>query len=240
MSVTGGCWTFRWPSPSRWNTLANLMGHTGNGAEGFVTDWETLLPHELGHAVAAVAYSALKGPPPAWYREAVAMWMEPAESQSRRLKQASDWRAHAPSLQSLLSAVHPLVVPEHSVFSVSEAMLQVQGPCRGVCGSLPWHARSITMSVFADRTSRTDTVYDAAGAAIHADSLNRFYVYSLALLYYVRSRGGEAALHALAARMHADPAVHDPLARLPGVPALAPEREADWSGWLRRVGTVEP
>lgn len=113
--------------------------------------------------------------------------------------------------------------------------------CRGNCGRV-FHERLITWRVGSDGKATSDTLYDDAvkASAVHGDSVARYYTYSIAALYYVRARGGLAALHALAARIGPDSGAKDPLAGLAGIPPAGAARDADWRSWLRTAGAVQP
>jgi hypothetical protein len=207
-------------------------------AEQYASDAEqSTLPHELGHQFDGTRWGDAFGRVPAWYDEATAMWMESPSSRQHRLQQAQDGRATAPPLSSVFQFDRPKVDPIGATFSRSEYI----GPCRGDCGR-SWKTRFVTWRVGSDGMLTSDTLYDDAvkTSVTHADSVARYYQYSIAALYYVRARGGLAALHALAARIGPDSSDTDPLADIVGIPPAGAQREADWRNWLRSAGAVDP
>lgn len=231
-------WKFEWPSTSRCHRIGDKLGYAIDSASAFcANEIRSVLPHELGHVFDYAGLLEGTPPLPAWYDEAAAMWMEPDELQVHRLSQAHEWLRSAPDLASLMAVAHPRVMSEDVAFSRTETV----GPCRGVCGApRTWNTRSITWTILADGAAHADTLYDSAVSSVHSDSVARFYVYSLAILYYVKSRGGIQALHLLADRVRVPS--HDPdiLRGIPGIPAAGREREADWRSWLSTAATTIP
>jgi len=243
-------WTFRWPARARLLRVAGLLGYSRSApspsesdADRYVSDAEhSMLPHEIGHGLDEARWGDAVFHVPAWYEEATAMWMEPSASRLHRLQQAQDGAATAPPLDSVFLFERPAVDPMGSNFSRADWDTIVAGSCRGKCGPPPWTKRLITWRVGGDGKATSDTLYDDAVKAsmTHADSVARYYTYSIAALYYVRARGGLAALHALATRIGPETGATDPLAGLPGIPPAGTAREADWRGWLRSAGTAQP
>jgi hypothetical protein len=233
-------WEFDWLSESSCRRIGRKLGYVRESASFFCAEQtKSVLPHELGHLLGFAAQLRGSPPPPAWYEEAGAMWMETPELQMHRLQQAQEWRSSSPDLASLMTVDHPFVMSKEAAFSRTET--EMVGRCRGVCGApVPWHTRKITWTALRDGSVRVDTVYDAAANSAHADSVARFYVYSLAVLYYVKSRGGIGALHLVADRVRTRSDRFDLLSGIPGIPAAGPEREADWRRWLTRVSKIAP
>jgi len=242
-----GRWTFQWPARTELGRIALELGYSSGvprsspyNAEQYVSSTEqSVLPHEIGHMFDGARWGDAFNRVPAWYEEATAMWMEPWSSQHHRLQRAQDGQASAPSLDSVFRFERPKVDPVLANFSRTE--LIVSGPCHGNCGR-SWTRRLITWRVGSDGTPTSDTLYDDAvkASAAHRDSVDRYYEYSIAALYYIRARGGLTALHTLAARMGRDSSGADPLERIARIPPAGVQREADWRNWLRSAGTADP
>lgn len=226
-------WTLRWPSAVQRLRVASLLGYSGDQARSYASNADrSVLPHEIGHAQIEARCAGVAHELPPWFNEATAMWMEPADLQRHRLQQAEDSVETAPPLDAVLRFKHPQVDLAHTAFSRTE----LTGQCRGVCGAgRGWKTRLILRRVRDDGTASSDTLYDEAVMAniAHADTVTRYYNYSLAVLYYVRARGGVPALRTLAARLVSDSAGPDPLANIAGLPSSAAAREEDWRRWLR-------
>jgi hypothetical protein len=233
-------WKFDWPSESSCRRIATKLGYLRGSALVFCADQtKSMLPHELGHLIGFAAQVRGSPPPPAWYEEARAMWMEPPELQMHRLDQAREWRRSSPALASLMAVSQSFVLSKEASFRRTETIRV--GRCRGVCGPpVPWHTRKITWTTFRDGAVHVDTLYDSAASSAHADSVDRFYVYSLAALYYVRSKGGIDALHLLADRVRTRSGKSDLLHGIRGIPKAGPGREADWRRWLKGASTIVP
>lgn len=233
-------WTVRWPSAAQRLHTAGLLGYSGAPARAYASDQElSVLPHEIGHLQLGARFNGVAHELPPWFSEATAMWMEPSNLQRHRLQQAQEFFETAPSLDAVLRMKKPEVAPTDVAFFHTEFTEE----CRGNCGPPHrWKTRLIRWHVRDDGTGESDTLYDDAisAASAHADTVTRYYIYSLAVLYYVRARGGVPALRTLATRIVSGSAGPDPLAGIAGLPASTAAREEDWRRWLRSASAALP
>jgi hypothetical protein len=237
-----GKWHLRWPVTVRLREAARSLGKTDPSV---IDEWETTLPHEIGHVMVAayfypntlpVAEGEYGTPLPDWFDEAVAVWMEPPAMRRERLAQGRAMLTHA-TLAQILRQRHPYADLADGAY---QTRIVLNGPCRRLCGSRarPADTQRIVSRVFRDGRVEAETTYFAGDSLSRDEPEARFYAHSFAILQYVVDRGGRPAVHALSGRLRQhqfDPSV---LIGLPGIPADSAALERDWHSWL--TGSTMP
>lgn len=227
-------WRLQWPTSARMRETARELQLD----EADVSrEWETTLPHELGHLMLAAnlfrdglphASDEYGTPLPDWIDEGAGIWMEPEPSRAERLRQAVTLaNAATVSLDELLRTKHPLASRPDGPYATR---IVINPPCVRCARVNPDQTQRVAYRYFRDGRTAVDTTYLSATAAVNEPEA-RFYALSYALLAYLRDRGGKSAIQELLARGRRDPS-GELLAGLPGIPADAATIEHEWRRWM--------
>ena len=233
-----GKWQLRWPITARLREAARSLDPNDASV---IEEWQTTLPHELGHVMVAahfypnalpIAEGEYGTPLPDWFDEAVAVWMEPDAMRQERLTQGRAMLANA-ALAQVIRQRHPYADLADGAYTTR---IVLNGPCRSRCENAqrarPMDTQRIVSRVFRDGRVEAETTYFAGDSLSRDEPEARFYAHSFAILQYVVDRGGRKGVQALSSRLlanQADPAI---LLGLPGVPADSASLERDWHQWL--------
>jgi len=233
-----GKWHLRWPVTARLREAARSLGKTDPSV---IDEWETTLPHEIGHVMLAayfypnalpVADGEYGTPLPDWFDEAVAVWMEPPAMRRERLAQSRAMLTHA-ALAQILRQRHPFADLTDGAY---QTRIILNGPCRRICGkrTRPTDTQRIVSRVFRDGRVEAETTWFAGDALARDEPEARFYAHSFAILQYIVDRGGRSAVHGLSGRLRQNQFDASVLIGLPGLPADSVALEHDWHSWLAR------
>lgn len=227
-------WRLQWPTSARMRETAKELQL--DEAE-VVREWETTLPHELGHLMLAAnifgdglpAASDEYGTPlPDWIDEGTGIWMEPEPSRAERLRQAVTLaNAATVSLDELLRARHPLASRPDGPYATR---IVINPPCTRCARTNPDQTQRVSYRYFRDGRTAVDTTYLSATAAVNEPEA-RFYALSYALLAYLRDRGGKSAIQELLVRGRMNPG-GELLVGLPGLPSDVASIEQEWRRWM--------
>lgn len=233
-----GKWHLRWPVSARLREAAKSLGKTD---PSIMEEWETTLPHEIGHVMLAayfypdalpIADGEYGTPLPDWFDEAVAVWMEPPAMRQERLSQARSMLTQADLAQILLRR-HPFANQADGAY---QTRIVLNGPCRKTCVGKrprPMDTQRIVNRVFRDGRVEAETTYFAGDSLARDEPEARFYAHSFAILQYIVDRGGRPAVQELSARLNQKRFDASLLIGLPGLPADSTSLERDWHLWLR-------
>ena len=227
-------WRLQWPTSARMRETARELQLDETDVS---REWETTLPHELGHLMLAANVfrdglpheSDEYGTPlPDWIDEGAGIWMEPEPSRAERLRQAVTLaNATTVSLDELLRTKHPLASRADGPYATR---IVINPPCVRCARVNPDQTQRVSYRYFRDGRTAVDTTYLSPTTAINEPEA-RFYALSYALLAYLRDRGGKSAIQELLARGRLNP-TGELLAGLPGLPADATSIEQEWRRWM--------
>ena len=231
-----GKWHLRWPVSARLREAAKSLGKNDGSV---MEEWETTLPHEIGHVMLAaffypnalpIAEGEYGTPLPDWFDEAVAVWMEPPAMRQERLTQARAM-LHQAALAQILKARHPFADLADGAY---QTRIVLNGPCRRQCGSRirPSDTQRIVNRIFRDGRVEAETTYFAGDSLARDEPEARFYAHSFAILQYIVDRGGRRAVRELSARLQQNRFDSSVLIGLPGLPGDSTSLECDWQLWL--------
>ena len=236
-------WRLQWPTSARMRETARELELDEVEVS---REWETTLPHELGHLMLAAnlfrdglphAAEEYGTPLPDWIDEGAGIWMEPEPSRAERLRQAVTLaNAATVSLGELLRARHPLATRPDGPYATR---IVINPPCLRCERPSPERTQRIAYRYFRDGRTAVDTTYLIATGGTLDEPEARFYALSYALLAYLHDRGGKPAIQQLLARGRLDPG-GDLLTGLPGIPADAASIEQEWRRWMVARATAPP
>lgn len=233
-----GKWQMRWPVTARLREAARSLDPNDDSV---LDEWQTTLPHELGHVMMAahfypealpIAEGEYGTPLPDWFDEAVAVWMEPDAVRQERLTQGRAMLADG-ALAQIIRQRHPYADLADGAYTTR---IVLNGPCRRNCAN-PRRTRAldtqrIVSRVFRDGRVEADTTYFVGDSLARDEPEARFYAHSFAILQYVVDRGGREAVQTLSSRLRINRSDPQILLGLPGVPADSAMLEQDWHRWL--------
>jgi hypothetical protein len=234
-------WRIVWPTSERAREFLSASAGVGSDLEAAVrSQWEAVLPHELGHlmliAAAEVRRPAGAAPRrlPDWLHEGTGVWMEPPATRADEHSRLRVLRPYVPPLEELLT--RSVSAPARRA-EAGSTVIRTFFPCASeeACGGRPLWSETfrVTTRQFPDGTVQVDTTILSAPPPPPDPLLSNFYAYSATLVRYVFDRGGATAMRALLDRYVLEPD-EDPLAGIPGLPTTGARLEADWQAWFRR------
>ena len=251
--VRDGRWALRWPNTETLMAVGRQLGYRPSPGssdlsldEWVSSQWEQVLPHEIGHTLLNSALKLENRPNPAgqygtplpdWFDEGVAVWMEPDRYRTQRLSQVMRNGEAAPELDVFLSKRHPYAVAQLNGWRRTVTERRTTGRCTGVCSRRDERTRRITLAVDTLGRLSADTAYveASADAATAGRELDSFYSPALAVLTYIHARGGAPTARRLLDRLRSSsPGAHT-ITGLPGLPGDASALQADWARWWRSV-----
>ena len=233
-----GKWQLRWPITARLREAARSLDPNDASV---IEEWQTTLPHELGHVMVAahfypdalpIAEGEYGTPLPDWFDEAVAVWMEPEAMRQERLSQGRAMLTNA-ALAQIIRQRHPYADLTDGAYTTR---IVLNGPCRRSCTNplraRPMDTQRIVSRVFRDGRVEAETTYFAGDSLSRDEPEARFYAHSFAILQYVVDRGGRPGVQALSARLRTNQSDPRILMGLPGLPSDSAALERDWHSWL--------
>ncbi|HEX8211067.1 MAG TPA: hypothetical protein VF584_12915 [Longimicrobium sp.] len=259
-----GWWALRWPTSATLETVGRKLDYPPTGAgqydslEGWLADIrDSVLPHEIGHLFLATVIGVTDLPPgsahhgatrdygtplPDWFDESVAMWMEPRANRDARLARVMGAAQSPPSIAAVLATPHPSGGVAATRWRRTVTIRTNVGPCKGVCNPADDRIPKITATVDSLGRASVDTAYldPEDGSALDAGMADTFYAPALAVMTYLRDRGGAAATTQLLKRLRQDMASRAQLAGLPGIPSDSAALQADWEAWWKSTSERLP
>jgi len=238
--ATAPDWTLVWPVDS------GLRQHLRSGGTpeasldaATATQWNAVLPHELGHLMLIAEADRRRRPDqaprrlPDWFHEGTAVWMEPPSVRADDVAVLTALRPFVPSLSELTALS---ISGGGLAGEAGSTLIQTFFPCASeeACGGRPHWSRifSVTTRTYPDGTTRVDTTFHERPPPPPSPVGSHFYAYSATLVRFLHDRGGPEAMSALLDRYVAPLPHEHALHGLPGLPRSPAALEREWRAWF--------